>query len=459
MNMGDSPQPGSARTSPGGSDVRWFLIFWLFVVSAVAFLDRVNISIAGSSIASDYHLTNVELGWVFSSFLAGYALCQTLGGRLADRFGPRRVLAAGAIWWGVFTALTAAVPQGIRGALLLFVAIRFLFGAGEAVIYPASNQFVSRWIPSHERGIANGLIFAGVGAGAGLSPPLITFIMLHYGWRASFFVCALIGLVVGLVWFLAARDTPAEHSRVSASEMAIIQAGISGENLQGKQRKLIPWGTVLQSKPVLAVTISYFTFGYVAWIFFSWFYTYLAQVRGLNLKASAFYAMLPFLAMAVCCALGGIVSDRLTRSYGPRIGRCYLASIAIALAGVFLVFGAEVDSARLASVVLAGGAGALYLAQSSFWSVTADLAGTSSGSVSGFMNMGAQAGGWFTAWMTPLIARHFGWTASFLVAAALCLLGALAWLFVDPERKLEFSPKTPGPQLIPAGLPLPHVSK
>jgi MFS transporter, ACS family, glucarate transporter len=459
MNPNRSPVPTSAPTGSGLSHVRWFLIFWLFVISGVAFLDRVNISIAGSSIAKDYHLTNVELGWVFSAFLAGYALCQTLGGRLADRFGPRRVLAAGAIWWGVFTALTAAVPQGIRGALFLFVAIRFLFGAGEAVIYPASNQFVSRWIPTQERGIANGLIFAGVGAGSCLSPPLISFIMLRYGWRASFLICAVIGLVVGLVWFLAARDTPAAHSRVSASEMAVIRAGLAGESSQAGERPLIPWNIVVKSKPILAVTISYFTFGYVAWIFFSWFYTYLAQVRGLNLKASAFYATLPFLAMAVCCALGGVASDRLTRSYGPRVGRCYLASIAIALAGVFLVFGAEVDSARLASVVLAGGAGALYLAQSSFWSVTADLAGPSSGSVSGFMNMGAQVGGWFTAWLTPLIAQHFGWTASFLMAAALCLLGAVAWLFVDPKQTLEPMAETRGPRLIAEQVPLSSVSK
>jgi MFS transporter, ACS family, glucarate transporter len=425
-------------TDPRTSPVRWFLIFWLFVLSAVAFLDRVNISIAGSSIASEYHLTNVELGWVFSAFLAGYALFQTLGGRLADRFGPRRVLAVGVVWWGVFTALTASVPHGIAGALFLFVSIRFLFGAGEAVVYPASNQFVSRWIPSEERGIANGWIFAGVGAGAGLSPPLITFIMIHYGWRASFWVCAVIGLVVGLVWFLAARDTPAEHSRVSASELALIRSGVSTvADGHVHARQLVPWRTVLKSKEVLAITISYFSFGYVAWIFFSWFYTYLAQVRGLNLKASAFYAMLPFLAMSVCCALGGTVSDRLTRSHGPRIGRCYLASVVITLAAVFLVLGAEVQSARLASVVLAGGAGALYLAQSSFWSVTADLAGSSSGSVSGFMNMGAQAGGWLTAWLTPLIAKHFGWTASFLMAAALCLTGAIAWMFVDPKRILE----------------------
>ena len=166
--------------------IRWFLAFWLFILSAVAFLDRVNISVAGASIASAYHLTNVQLGTVFSALLWGYALFQTLGGRLADRFGPRRVLAMGVIWWGVFTALTAAVPGNIERPLILFVAVRFLLGAGEAVVYPASNQFVSRWIPSQERGIANGWIFAGVGAGAGLSPPLITFLMLHYGWRVVF---------------------------------------------------------------------------------------------------------------------------------------------------------------------------------------------------------------------------------------------------------------------------------
>ena len=127
---------------------------------------------------------------MFSAFLVGYALFQTVGGWLADRFGPRRVLAAG---WsgGEFSPRSRRwCRQGIRGALFLFIVVRFLLGAGEAVIYPASNQFVSRWIPKQERGIANGVIFAGVGAGAGLSPPLITYIMLNWGWRALF-GCAL----------------------------------------------------------------------------------------------------------------------------------------------------------------------------------------------------------------------------------------------------------------------------
>jgi ACS family glucarate transporter-like MFS transporter len=422
----------SARTS----HVRWFLVFWLFILSAVSYLDRVNISIAGGSIAEAYHLSDVQLGKVFSAMLVGYALFQTVGGRLADRFGPRRVLAAGVAWWGIFTALTAVVPANIAGATFVFVVVRFLLGAGEAVIYPSANQFIARWIPPSERGIANGWIFAGVGAGAGLTPLLITHIMLRYGWRSSFWVCSIIGFAAGAVWFLIARDAPAEHAGVSASELTLIRSGLTHAESNNDPKVLVTWGRVMQSKEVWAVALSYFCYGYVAWIFFSWFYRYLAKARGLDLKASAFYTMLPFLAMLVCCLLGGAINDRLTKWQGPRVGRCGLAAFAIAVAGIFIAFGSQVQSARLASVVLAGGAGALYLSQSSFWSVTADIAGASSGSVSGFMNMGNQIGAALTASLTPWIAARFGWTTSFLVAAGLCAVGAVSWLVVDPSRQL-----------------------
>jgi len=423
---------------PGTSRVRWFLVFWLFVLSAVSYLDRVNISIAAGPIAEAYHLTDVQLGKVFSAMLIGYALMQTVGGRLADRFGARRVLAAGVAWWGIFTALTAMVPANIAGALIIFATVRFLLGAGEAVIYPSANQFVARWIPTSERGIANGLIFAGVGAGAGLTPLMITYIMLHYGWRSSFWVCAVIGFAAGAVWFLFARDTPEEHSGVSADELAVIRTGMAQPSPDNK-KVLLPWGRVLRSKEIRAVTLSYFCYGYVAWIFFSWFYRYLAKVRGLDLKASAFYTMLPFLAMLVCCLVGGTLNDWLTKRFGPRVGRCGVAAFALVAAGIFIAFGSQVESTRLASIVLAGGAGALYLSQSSFWSVTADIGGASSGSVSGVMNMGNQIGAALTASLTPWIALRFGWTTSFLVASALCLVGAVSWLFVDPSRKLTAS--------------------
>ena len=421
--------------------VRWFLVFWLFVLSAVSYLDRVNISIAGGSIVDAYHLTDVQLGQVFSALVAGYAVFQTVGGYLADRFGPRRVLAAGVVWWGIFTALTALVPVNISDALLLLIVVRFLLGSGEAVIYPAANKFVAHWIPVRERGIANGWIFAGVGAGAGLTPPLITYLMVHYGWRSSFWVCAVIGFFAGAVWFITARDTPSDHARVSPAELATIQSGLtlseSGQATSQPGKTLVPWSRVVRSREVWAVTISYFCYGYVAWIFFSWFYRYLEKVRGLDLKASAFYSMLPFLAMLVCCLVGGTLNDRLTKWRGARLGRCGLAVFAMGVAGIFMALGSRVQGARLASVVLAGGAGALYLSQSSFWAVTADIAGRSAGSVSGFMNMGGQIGGAVTGSLTPWIAAHYGWTASFLVAAALSVVGGLCWLVVDPLKTLS----------------------
>ena len=422
------------------SQFRWWLIFWLFVLSAVAYLDRVNISIAGSLLASDYHLSKIQLGWIFSAFLAGYALFQTPGGRLADKLGARRMLAVGVVWWGVFTALTAAVPAHFAYALVAFLGVRFALGAGEAVIYPASNQFVSRWIPSAERGLANGCIFAGVGAGAGFTPPLITYIMLKFGWRWSFVACAFLGLAAGLVWYLIARNSPGEHPLVSPDELARIQSGLP-VSMGGSKAALVPWSSMLGSREVLAVTLSYFSFGYVAWIFFSWFYIYLADVRGLNLKASALYSMLPFVAMAVSSPLGGVLSDGVTRRKGARVGRAGMAVVAMILAAAFLVIGSSAENTRVAVLVLAGGAGALYLSQSSFWSVTADIGGVSSGSVSGFMNMGNQIGGMITASLTPWIASRLGWKAPFYFAAVLCLGGAAAWLFVDPRERLD-SPET-----------------
>jgi ACS family glucarate transporter-like MFS transporter len=418
-------------TVPPTTHVRWFLVLWLFVLSAVAYLDRVNLSIAGAKLTEEFTISNVRLGLVFSAFLFGYALFQTPAGWLADRFGPRRVLTVGVVWWGLFSALTAAISHSIANAVLVLIMIRFLLGAGEAVIYPASNQFVARWIPGDERGIANGIIFAGVGIGAGITPPLISFIMLRYGWRSSFLISALIGLAAGTVWFLAARDTPETHPSVSQAELTLIHQGIK-KPAAAQNAGLIPWSTILSSSTVWILSLAYFCFGYVAWIFFSWFFLYLAKVRGLDLKSSAFYATLPFLAMAVCSPLGGAISDALTKSLGVRAGRCGIAILGFALTAVFIVFGSVAQDTRVASFVLAGGAGSLYLSQSSFWAVSADLGGKSSGSLSGFMNMANQIGGMITVSFTPFLAEKFGWSAGFHVAAGVAILGAIAWFFVNP---------------------------
>jgi ACS family glucarate transporter-like MFS transporter len=412
--------------------IRSFLVFWLFMLSAIAFLDRTNISIAGSAIRDELQINNLQLGWIFSSFLLGYAAFQVLGGWMACRFGPRRVLAAGVLWWGVFSALTTVASPRVAHALLTLILIRFSLGAGEAVVYPASNQFVAHWIPVAERGRANGWIFAGVGAGAGLSIPALTWIISRYGWRASFWFCALVGILVGIVWYAVARDLPEQHPLVSEDELNTIQATRSIEGI--RSGRLLSWRAALCNLNVVALTLSYFTFGYVAWIFFSWFFIYMAQVRGLNLKANAFISMIPFLAMTVCCLSGGIFSDWFTGKFGLRRGRCGIAVVSLVLTAVFLIVGSQARSPYAASIILAGGAGTLYLSQSSFWAVSADISGERSGVVSGVMNMGCQIGGAVTASLTPYLAGRYGWNAAFIFAALLSVAGGVLWLFVDPSR-------------------------
>jgi ACS family glucarate transporter-like MFS transporter len=413
--------------------IRWLLVGWMFAISAVAFLDRVNISIAGGAIERDFHLTHVQLGWVFSAFVLGYALFQAPGGRLADRFGPRKIVALGTLWWALFTSLTAFVPVGVAGMLAVLFGIRFLLGLGEAVVYPACNRAVAFWIPSAERGLANGWIFAGVGAGSAIAPPLATFVLIHWGWRWSFRVSGLIGLATAAIWYWIARDRPQDHPWVEPAEAEHIRAGIP----QKIAAAALPWRSIFGSREVLAISGSYFAFGYAAWIYFAWFFIYLSTVRGMNLKASSYYAMLPFIAMAAGSTAGGWISDKLTTHRGKRVGRAVWAAVAMALSGVFIALAMLAKNAQLASLILAGGAGALYLAQSSFWSVSADVGGSSAGSVSGVMNMGCQLGGAATASLTPLIAAHFGWPASFLTATTLCLAGAAAWLLVDPSASLK----------------------
>lgn len=415
----------------GRGNVRWLLVGWIFVLSAVSYLDRVNISIAGRFLAEEFGLDNVRLGNVFSAFILGYALFQAPGGRLADRFGPRRVLTVGVLWWGVFTALTGSVPTGATWAVTMLFLVRFLLGVGEAVMYPASNRLVSRWIPSRERGLANGVIFAGVGVGAGVTPPLVTWLLEAHGWRVAFVVCAGLGTAAAAIWYLIGRDSPDEHPWVSASEAAYIRAGLPPGRPDATQ---LDWRTILRNRSVLALTASYLGFGYAAYIFFSWFFIYLNTVRGLNLRASGYYAMLPFLAMAVASPLGGWIGDRLSERRGRTVGRRTVAVAGMGLAAVFIALGVQVDSPELASVVLAGGAGALYLSLSSFWAVTADIGGASAGSVSGVMNMGNQIAGAVTSSLSPWIAERFGWDTSFVVAAALCAVGAVAWFGVDAER-------------------------
>jgi MFS transporter, ACS family, glucarate transporter len=231
------------------------------------------------------------------------------------------------------------------------------------------------------------------------------------------------------------RDQPARHPWVGEGELAYINANKSLSS-SSDPNVIAFWKDIVLSRQVVLLALSYFCFGYVAYIFFTWFFTYLSTVRGLNLRSSGIYGTLPFIAMAVASPLGGYISDKLTIRFNKRIGRCVVAAVGMLFAALFVGLATQVQEARLASVVLAAGSGSLYLAQSAFWTLSADLGGSSAGSVSGVMNMGGQIGGAITASLTPILAETFGWSGSLLFAAGISVIGALVWIFIDPYAQL-----------------------
>mgnify|MGYP001024580513 CR=1 FL=1 len=415
--------------------LRYLLIIWIFVVSAVVYIDRTNITVAGLELSRDYGIDKVQLGWVFSAFLLGYASFQIPAGWVVGKLGPRLTLTLGLVWWGVFSVAVVLIPPGMGGALWVLVAVRFVLGMGEAVAYPSSNQFIAAWFPSYERGIANGWVFGGVGFDAAISQPLVAAIMLGYGWQAVFWFSAALGLVVAAVWYWFSRDTPGEHPRITAQERALIEKGLP-EKIEGPMPP-VPWRRIFTSRDVWAVTIAYVAFGYVAFIFLNWFFIYLADGRGINLKESALLATLPFISMTTCCLVGGWVSDWLCRHKGQYWGRSIYGSATLMLTAAFLVVGAQVQDATLAVLVLAGGAGMLYLGQATYWAVAADFGGPHTGVISGLVNMGGQIAGAITASATPWFATQFGWASAFYIAAGVAMVCAFAWFFVNPDRRLH----------------------
>ena len=246
---------------PAGTRVRYRVLWMTFLLAIITFLDRVCISIAAPFMMDDLGLTLVQMSLVFSAFTLAYSLFEVPSGWLGDVIGPRRVLTRIVLWWSAFTALTGAA-QGFRSLL----AIRFLFGAGEAGAFPNAVRSFSQWFPMRERGKANGVLFFGSRLGGALTAPLALALIQVWGWRASFAAFGCVGVAWAVVWYRFYRDSPAEHPAVDAEELAwITQDGRAAERESGT-----PWAAILASPNLYAICAMYFALGYGLYFYFTW---------------------------------------------------------------------------------------------------------------------------------------------------------------------------------------------
>lgn len=228
------------------------ILVMLVIIDMVTFLDRINISVAGSSIMHDLHLSPAQWGWVQSAFILSYGLLQIPMGALGDRFGHRNILAAIVLWWSAFTAFT-----GMAGGLMSLLAIRFMFGIGEAGSSPCSTGVISRWFEKDEVGKAQGYVWAASRMGGALTPFVVIPVMVTVGWRAAFYLLGALGVIWAIVWWLYYRDSR-ETSRASSHRNTSSISSTSS----------LPWSSILGNRQFWLICGMYFFYAFGSWFFF-----------------------------------------------------------------------------------------------------------------------------------------------------------------------------------------------
>jgi ACS family glucarate transporter-like MFS transporter len=414
-----------ADTQTALGRARYKVIGLLVLLFAVTYLDRVCISVAGPRMQEDLHIDPIGWGWVSGAFTLAYCLFEFPTGALGDRLGPRRVLTRIVLWWSAFTALTG-LATGYRALL----AIRFLFGVGEAGAFPNAGVVVARWFPPSQRSTLSGVNLMAGQIGGALSPLLVVPIQMRFGWRASFFAFAFLGVLWAGIWYVWFRDSPEEKLTIANAPPSAPPAARLDHAHSFALRD------ALHSPSVLALFLVGFCYVYVYNFFQTWFHTFLVKGRGFTEHALLLSA-LPYVVGACSNLLGGAVSDGLVVRIGRKNARRMIGASALALAAVTILTAMATQQDFLTIVLLGLAYGAITFQQSVAFGACLDLGHARAGAIVGLFNMACQVGGLVGAVAYGYIVATFAsYDLPFLPMAAILLLGAALWWRVDASQEL-----------------------
>jgi MFS family permease len=408
--------------------VRYRVVAAAVALAGVTYLDRVCVGVLAPSIMADLHISEVQMSFVFSAFAAAYALFEMPTAWWGDRVGGRKVLTRIVVWWSAFTVLTAAATS-----YAMMLAVRFLFGAGEAGAWPNAARVFSRWIPLRERGRVQGIFFAGAHLAGGLTPGLVALIALYLPWRMVFVALGFVGIAWAAFWYAWFRDEPREHRAVNSAEADLIE----------KTRGLPPasghagtWSEVFRIPSLLPLCLQYVANSYGYYFFITWLPTYLAKARGMSSAELAVFSGLPLTLSAIADVTGGFTTDALCLRFGVRLGTCGVGVLSYALAAAAMVAGTLASNPRIGGTLIAvGGAFSMFTLAPS-WSTAIGLGGRNTALLSSVMNTSGQVGAFFSPLVLAfLVDRTGNWSQPLHVLSGLYLMAAVCWLLIRPERQ------------------------
>lgn len=417
----------------------------VIAIMAVTALNRLNLSIAGKAIEEDFSFSTVTMGAVFSAFLWGYGLFQVPWGYVCDRIGPRRTLTVAIFIFAVGAGSMALVPSvaAVTGVSVLagFRIVRFMTGVGEAAISSNVTRVIASWTSRRERGFASGLQVCGLGLGGTLTPVFVAWTMVQFGWRVSFEVCAVLALVLVVVWHFYSTDWPEEHPSVNEAELQVIHPGSRrgdvGARSTHKGVTSVPWLKMLTSLSVWGLILGYGFQGYTFYVYYNWFYFYAVKMRGLGIMQAAAWTSAPFFAMALLSPVGGWFSDRVALVSDRRSGRLAAVWLGMGVSALLLYGGNHLSLTVIALPMIALAAGFNMFAATNFWASCIDLAPSYSASLSALMNTLGSIGGVISSTVTASIAVHQGWRPALDLAAWVTLGSGLLFTLVNANQSIE----------------------
>ena len=417
---------------------RYTLLSFACALSVITFIDRVCIASSASAIRSELGLTTVQMGWIFSAFTFAYAAFEIPSGWLGDLIGPRKTLMRIVLWWSAFTT-----ASGLAWNFTSLLAARFLFGVGEAGAYPNISRSFARWFPVTERGAAHGAVFMSSRIGAAAAPPLVILIIASAGWRASFWIFGLLGVVWSIFWWRWFRDDPATHPSISREELAVITAG-----MPATPHLRVHWRDLLDLN-LICICLMYFCIGYGLYFYLTWLPTYFKEARGFSTQQAAWLSSAVLLTGGAATIAGGWLTDKLTSKYGLKVGRS-IGAVAMPLSALFILTAALTPQPIAAAVLMALAFFFADLSMSPAWAMCHDVGGEAAGTITGAMNTLGNLGGTLSPLVVGYSVQLWGsWSTPLVITAAVYALGGVLTILSNPQRRLAFRRS---PSFAPGGL-------
>lgn len=411
------------------SRVRYRVVGFMLALGAVTYLDRACIATLSPDIRRDLGLDKEQMSWIYSAFAIAYAAFEIPTAWWADRMGTRRVLTRIVAWWSAFTMATAAAWS--FGSMLV---IRFLFGAGEAGAWPNMARTFSRWIPKSERGTIQGIFFAVAHATGGLTPLIALAVAGLCGWRWTFVIFGIPGIVWAIAWHRWFRDDPEQHPSVSSAELEKIVAGRDPST--GQHEGWAYWKQLLRHRNTLFLCLMYFPNSFGFYFCITWLPDYLREQHGFDSMRLGIFAGLPLILSIAADLLGGVATDAVTRRFGLRIGRAGVGAASYLVAGIAMFLATTTTHPELAAWCIAASVAASMFTLGASWGAVIDVGGSHTGVVGAAMNTAGQIGSIVCPLIVIWLQKHYDWNAPLHLIGALFLVGAISWCFINPHRKI-----------------------